>query len=200
VVIQDDTVDRTTDGRGRVHELSFRALKKLDAGSWKGESFRGERIPSLEEVFEVCRYRVMVNLDLKTLDAIKPLADLIKAWDYEDQLVITGKVPACVDEIRRLECFPTMFFETGATFSSLQKSGNHEAAIRTAIAAARRQGLPGFLFHHAWVNQRITHLAHLHGLAVNVWGVDKKETVKRMLDANVDAVMCDDPAIALTEM
>ena len=52
VVFHDQTVDRTSDGSGKVLDLSLAALKELDAGSWFGENFAGQAIPTLEEVFE----------------------------------------------------------------------------------------------------------------------------------------------------
>ncbi|MDP7584767.1 MAG: glycerophosphodiester phosphodiesterase family protein, partial [Verrucomicrobiota bacterium] len=47
VLMHDHTIDRTTDGSGRVEEWLLADLKKLDAGSWKNSRFEGERIPTL---------------------------------------------------------------------------------------------------------------------------------------------------------
>ncbi|NQT88504.1 glycerophosphodiester phosphodiesterase [bacterium] len=52
VVIHDETVDRTTDGEGCVHDFSVADLQRLDAGSWFGEEFAGLRIPTLRQVVE----------------------------------------------------------------------------------------------------------------------------------------------------
>src|SRR5690348_16428729 len=52
VVIHDRTVERTSDGSGRVNRLPLAALQKLDAGSWFSAEFRGAKIPTLDEVFE----------------------------------------------------------------------------------------------------------------------------------------------------
>ena len=52
VLIHDASVDRTTDGTGLVREKTLAELKALDAGSWKGEQFRGCRIPSFEEFMD----------------------------------------------------------------------------------------------------------------------------------------------------
>src|SRR5882724_8531889 len=52
VVIHDDTVDRTTDGSGPVTSHALAALQGLDAGSWFGGKFAGQRIPTFEEVLE----------------------------------------------------------------------------------------------------------------------------------------------------
>ena len=51
VVIHDETVDRTTEGRGRVAEMTVQELKLFDAGARFGARFAGERIPTLDEVF-----------------------------------------------------------------------------------------------------------------------------------------------------
>lgn len=52
VVIHDDKVDRTTDGSGFVKDFTLKKLQSLDAGSWYGAEFKGERIPLLEEVLK----------------------------------------------------------------------------------------------------------------------------------------------------
>ena len=50
VVCHDFTVDRTTNGRGEIENLTLEDIKKLDAGSWFSDEFKGEKIPTLEEV------------------------------------------------------------------------------------------------------------------------------------------------------
>ena len=65
VIIHDYTVDRTTNGSGRVKELTLADLKKLDAGSWKGSRFKGELIPTLKEVLEIMPYNIWLNIHLK---------------------------------------------------------------------------------------------------------------------------------------
>src|SRR5258708_5415785 len=62
VVIHDDTVNRTTDGRGRVERMTLAAIKRLDAGSWHGARFAGERIPILAEVFDLTAGQCGLNI------------------------------------------------------------------------------------------------------------------------------------------
>jgi glycerophosphoryl diester phosphodiesterase len=64
VVIHDSTVDRTTNGRGRVKDLSLSELRSLDAGSSFSEKFHGEKIPTLDEVFETVGRRIFINVEL----------------------------------------------------------------------------------------------------------------------------------------
>lgn len=77
VVIHDETVDRTTNGSGRVDEMTLAELKALDAGSWFDPDFAGERIPTLEETLRFLRDRgVMPDLDFKAGDPRKLIQEV----------------------------------------------------------------------------------------------------------------------------
>lgn len=66
VVIHDSTLERTTDGRGRVIEATSAALARLDAGSWRGAAWRGEPLPTLAQALELLAGLGMgVNVELK---------------------------------------------------------------------------------------------------------------------------------------
>jgi glycerophosphoryl diester phosphodiesterase len=64
MVIHDATVDRTTNGHGRVKDLSLADLRSLDAGGFFAEKYRGEKVPTLEEVFEALGKRMFINVEL----------------------------------------------------------------------------------------------------------------------------------------
>ena len=80
IVIHDDTLERTTNGRGQVAETSFTALRALDAG-------HGQRIPTLQEVFDLVDGRVAVNVELKGRGTAEPLAGLLAGRGADDVLV-----------------------------------------------------------------------------------------------------------------
>src|SRR5256712_11990174 len=66
VAIHDATVNRTTNGKGTVHDLTLAELRQLDAGSWFGSEFAGERIPTLEEILQFSNKNdVVFYLELK---------------------------------------------------------------------------------------------------------------------------------------
>jgi glycerophosphoryl diester phosphodiesterase len=67
VVIHDEKVNRTTDGKGYVKDMSLSELRKLDCGSWFSDKWRGERIPTLDEVLEVFqRTSHRINIEIKS--------------------------------------------------------------------------------------------------------------------------------------
>lgn len=64
-LVHDATVDRTTNGSGRVSDLTLSELKTLDAGSWKGQEFKDERIPTLDETLAMMPDNIWLNVHLK---------------------------------------------------------------------------------------------------------------------------------------
>ncbi|MFN2146831.1 MAG: glycerophosphodiester phosphodiesterase, partial [Anaerolineales bacterium] len=70
VVYHDLTLDRTTSGKGKLAEKSLAELKRLDAGSFMGQEFRGERIPTLDEVFETVGDTLLINVELTNYGSV----------------------------------------------------------------------------------------------------------------------------------
>jgi len=67
VLMHDGTVNRTTNGKGKVNDLTFDAIRNLDAGSWFGKSFVGTRVPSLDEALEAVGPTASAYLDAKDI-------------------------------------------------------------------------------------------------------------------------------------
>ena len=109
VVIHDDTLERTTNGKGNVAEKTLAELKSLDAGSWFNSRFAGERIPTLAEVLEIARNRILVNIELKKGKnfpyTMEELADrtlaVVEKAGMTDQVLFSSFDPAAVNRIRR---------------------------------------------------------------------------------------------------
>lgn len=93
MVIHDETVDRTTNGTGRVRDLTLAELKGLDAGGRFGKAFEGLRIPTLEELCELLAAYPDVLLNVE----IKPSEDAVKTADGAiETLKRRGLLPRCV--------------------------------------------------------------------------------------------------------
>jgi len=78
VVMHDATVDRTTNGRGRVSDLTLKQIKELDAGSWKSPEFAGAQVPTMQEALAVMPINIWLNVHLKGGEELgKRAAELI---------------------------------------------------------------------------------------------------------------------------
>ena len=87
VIIHDDTVDSTTDGTGRVEDLTLEELKSLDAGSWFAQRFSGIRILTLNEALMVAKSKVNLYLDCKQINPEQLVAEVLDA-DMQKQVVV----------------------------------------------------------------------------------------------------------------
>ena len=65
ILMHDDTVDRTTNGKGRIADLTFAEMRALDAGSWKHARFAGEQVPTLAEALSLMPWNVWINVHTK---------------------------------------------------------------------------------------------------------------------------------------
>lgn len=107
IVLHDDTVDRTTDGEGRVAQMTLAEVKALDAGSWWGEEFAGERIPTLEETFDAVKEygtaETTLIIEMKTLDpgCIAKICDGLASRGLLGSTVGIGLIHQSVDVRRR---------------------------------------------------------------------------------------------------
>jgi glycerophosphoryl diester phosphodiesterase len=107
VVIHDETLERTTNGKGMVADHTLNDLKKLDAGSSFGPQFAGERIPTLKEVLGLAKGRVPVNIEIKNPTHGKyPIAELAEKVLREvnqagmmDRVIFSSFNPAALEWI-----------------------------------------------------------------------------------------------------
>ncbi|RED84341.1 MULTISPECIES: glycerophosphodiester phosphodiesterase [Cohnella] len=106
VVIHDGTLERTTNGRGRVADYSAEQLASLDAGSWMDASFSSEGVPTLEQVLDLAAGRCKLNIELKSDDAdFERLAsravEVIRSRKMEAEHTITSFEPAILRAVRK---------------------------------------------------------------------------------------------------
>ncbi len=183
VVIHDDSVDATTDGKGLVCEMTLAQLKTLDAGVRFGAQFAGERIPTLEEVLEVVGKRLLVNIELKSEQTV-------------------ALVSAVVALVRR------MGMTSRVWFSSFKPYALYRArALAPEIPCGLLYGPlnPGTLLlrpftpyealhpYKDMVTERFISRAHQRGLRVFTWTLDDPAVARRFADWGIDGIITNEP-------
>jgi glycerophosphoryl diester phosphodiesterase len=191
----DLTVDRTTEGSGRVRDLTFEQLSELDAGyrhvGAEGLVFRGAgvRIPALEEVL-LAFPEVSFVVDLKTDDLIDPLHQLIESLGLHDRLIVGSFSD------RRLEEFRSVSRGRVATSTGAALSRSWLIASRVGRGVrseARALQLPIRSRGVRVVDRRLVAAAHDRGLQVHVWTVNDPAEMTSLLDIGVDGIITDRP-------
>ncbi len=183
VVIHDDTVDRTTNGKGRVKELTLDTLRTLDAG-------KGEHIPLLSEVFDLVHSRIPINIELKDPAAARPVAELIgrfiknKKASYNDVIVTSFDTKALQDFH---SYYPQV--KTGVIFDDDKR--NVADYIKTTKNVAAHYIIVDF----TTITPELVQRAHKNGLTVFAYTVNSKNDAKKTVALNIDGIITDYPDI-----
>jgi len=185
IVCHDSTVDRTTDGTGKIADLSLAQIKALDAGSWFGEAFKGERLPTLSEVFEAVP-QGLIDIELKPGAVNSPLpervAELIRRFGIEQRVLITSFQPLY---LRRLPHLTTGLLELPRLI------GRMSHAIFTTFLH------PQYIVpHHSTVTSAFMAAQRRKNRGVISWTVNEPLIIRAHRSLGVEAIITDDPLAA----
>jgi glycerophosphoryl diester phosphodiesterase len=192
ILIHDQTVDRTTNGSGRVRDFTLSGLRELDAGSHFSNEFRDEKIPTLEEAIELCKGRIRFNFELTNyltpFDEL-PLrvARLIERYNLQEQVLVSSFHPVPLIRFHRLRpSVPIGFLAIRGAAGALSRSWIGSALVPyQAIHPEKNDVSP------ALVNR-----AHRSGKRVHVFTLNSIQDIARVSALNVDGIITDDPMLA----
>lgn len=109
IIIHDETLDRTTDGKGRVRAFDTAYLKTLDAGSWFSREYAGEKIPTLLELLDLARGTCKLNIEIKSEAVLKKtssdgieakVAALVKKYHMEQDVIVSSFHPTAIQRVK----------------------------------------------------------------------------------------------------
>jgi glycerophosphoryl diester phosphodiesterase len=182
VVIHDDTLDRTTDGSGPVTSHTLAALQALDAGSWFGTTFAGERIPTFTEVLSRYKGRVHIHTEIKGRSTYLShrTADLVQQHGMGDQVTITSFQKARLEETRAYA--PQL-----ATGWLVPEVGD------AVLTQARNIGLRQICPRANMVTADLVNRLHAEGFVVRAWGVATEALMQQVVHAGADGMTVNFP-------
>ncbi|HXX16746.1 MAG TPA: glycerophosphodiester phosphodiesterase family protein [Candidatus Eremiobacteraceae bacterium] len=189
VAIHDETVERTTNGRGAIHDMTLAEVRRLDAGSWFASEFMGERIPTLDEILEFTKkHDVVFYLELKPSGFWGGEHALISALRDTGEIprsVVISFDPAILAALRKIE--PTLM-------TGLLHDGNLESPFEKAVEIGARQlAIRGDL-----VTPNFLQEARKRDLQVVCWTINSLAHMRMLAAAGVDGIMSDYPDRLLT--
>ncbi len=199
VVIHDGTLERTTDGHGAVSAHTVLELKQLDAGAWKAPQFRGERIPTLAEVFEVLSDwlvptaprgapRGLINVELKSngifTDGLeREVVNLIAQKNAHAYVLVSSFNPLMLQRVKAMD--PRL--KRGLLYSPEQPAYLSRAWLRLLVA-------PHALHpKHTMIDYDYAEWARARRYAINTWTVDEPAEAARLANLKVNAIITNQP-------
>ena len=192
IVIHDSTVDRTTGSHGRVKDLSLAQLKALDAGSFFADRYRGEKIPTLEEVFETAGKRTFINVELTNYNTprdqlVESVCMLVKKFSLEKHVMFSSFFALNLSKARAyLPDVPRGLLAFNGLLGAWARS--------FGFAFGRYQALHPNLQD---VTPQQVRRVHRLSRRIHVWTVNAEEDMRRLFGWEVDGIFTDDPRLAV---
>jgi glycerophosphoryl diester phosphodiesterase len=189
VIMHDATVDRTTNGRGKVTRLTFDEIRSLDAGSWFSDKYKGTQVPTLREILEAIPKQIYCNVHLKGNEKVaQESAKLIAEMGRLDTAFL-----ACTTENIKAarQVVPNI-----KTCNMTRQAGNRALYIKETIALGcefiqlhQRDGFNNL--------ENEVSLLHENGVIVNWFGANEVELMNRLNRAGVDFILTDKLSLAM---
>lgn len=202
VLIHDRDVARTTDGEGFVDEMTLSEIKALDAGGWKGEQFRGAKIPTAEEFLDFVRpTHLIVNWELKEwpmdhgeerpFRTVDQLVELIDGYDMAERSIINSFSERVLEYVA--EKWPGKFMIHGYPFYKNPKDFAARPLVEFmdwAVIWNKSEDHPaGFAEDYRYAEE--------NGCRTCILVPDTEEMYQKTIDLGCNMITSDDPATGI---
>ena len=190
VVLHDWTVNRTSNGKGNVFEMTFDELRALDFGAWKDPKFVGTQIPTFDEVLAVLPRNIWINVHCgvpkgKEVETALAAAERIVADGREHQAFLACETEAAIDAVGKK--YPRILIcnmdRSGGTDASIDRTIERECAF---IQLAGKYPTPVQIDRLKAANVKI-----------NYFGTNDADEIKTLLGLGVDFPLCDNVPLAM---
>ncbi len=190
VIIHDDTLDRTTNGKGNVKNFTLEEIRQLDAGAWKGAEFRGEKIPTLDQVIDLfasTHPHPLLNIELKatgiSTDGIETATlGVLHEKNYFDNIIVSSFNPLALMRMRLIA--PQI--PRGLLYASDLPRYLRRAWLRPLVKPIALHP------HYRMIDERMMAWTKQNKLRVNTWTVDDRLVAKKLGAWGVDALITND--------
>lgn len=192
VVIHDASVNRTTDGKGKVCNMTLPELKKLDAGSWFDKKYSMEKIPTLEEVFKITQGHIGINIEVKSISnkkndytIINPLLKIIDKYRMSKIVLLSSFNHSIIKKIKTIKS--DLF--TGVIYSPAY------CLFKKPSLITSRAGADFFVCNNNYLSKKMVNDAHQRGISVGTYVINSEKSLKKAMEFKVDCIVTDNPRL-----
>ena len=186
VSCHDSTLDRVSDGSGKIYEHTYEELKKLDFGVKFGEKFKGLQIVLFEEILKKFSGHTIMNVHVKPMgpsynpEIMKKIVALVRKYDASKHIYFMLEPDSDIRMFK--EYAPDINICVGHDF-------NRNWAI---VDRAIELGAQKVQFFKPYFNKEMIDKAHAHGIICNIFWADDPEEAKRYLEMGIDTILTND--------
>lgn len=191
VCLHDEKIGRTTNGRGRISDLTLVEARRFDAGSWFSPAFVGERIPTLDSVFEIAKGHILINIEIKPETVERGISakivEAVTAHGMKDHVLISSFSPEALAQIHELE--PAI--QTASLFNrKIHRRVDPEIIVG-------KVGSSMLNINRHYLSRQIRDRCARLEIPIGAYTANKRRTMEKLLDKGVHAIFTDHPDLLL---
>ena len=199
VLCHNYTVEGTSNGHGRISEMTLEELRRLDLGSRFSPRFRGTKIPTLEEFLTFVEETdiTVLNIELKSpkeneTGIVRSTVEAVKAHGLFDRLILSSFDAKLLVEAKELD----ESIKTGYLYSPEKPCTYKNRMLTRPIEFAKSIGADALHPMYNYVSRQYVDKAHEAGLEVNTWTINSVSMIERMISYGVDGIITNFPDVA----
>ena len=181
VVTHDSSLKRCTGKNARIYDVTYAEVEQLDAGRWFSARFAGTKIPTFEEVLQLCQGKIDLNVEIKPNSSTPTLeaetVRLLQEYGFEGHCVITSQNYETLHKVKELAPdIPTGYI--------------------LALGVGNYYDLPDadfFSVESTFITSGMVNQIHLRGKTVSAWTIDREADARHMMELGVDDLITDAP-------
>ena len=188
VIIHDGTLNRTTDKKGAVADMTLEEIKEADAGSWFSSSFVGERIPTLRELLDLAKGKVITVIEIKPENITDKVIQEIEKADAVNEVILQSFYPKAVKAVQELN--PNI---PRALLISGQLPVIRISSIIGLIDQTLEVGTSTLNLQYKIITPNLIKEAHKRGMNVWAWTVDDESDMKELIAMGINGITSNYP-------
>ncbi len=187
VSCHDDSLERVSNGNGKIYDHTYRELLELDFGIKHGEKFKGMKIPTFEEILKKLSGRAIMNIHVKIWDSnfenpmIEEIVSLVRKYDAQKHIYFMTSNDEIIKQV--MDYAPDLKCCVGW-------DGNKDPL--SMVERAIKLGATKIQLFKPYFNQQTVEKAHENGILCNVFWSDDPEEAKGFLDMGIDTILTND--------
>lgn len=190
VVCHDEEVNRTTNGKGWIKDMTYNEIRKLDAGSWFDKKFTGLKIPSLIEVFNLYKCKdIIINVEIKAGSKFYPgieekVIKLINKCKLKEKVIVSSFDHRAIVKIKEID-------------KSIKTGLLYVAALHKPVDYLKKVGADALHPHYLTIDSEVVKSSKKNNIPINTYTVNNMSTVEMLAKYNINAIITNYPDKAL---
>ena len=188
VVMHDSTLNRTTNKKGTIAEMTLEEVKQADAGSWFSSLFTGERVPTLGELLELTKGKVINVIEIKPNNITKRVIEEVEKANAVNEVILQSFYPEAVKAAFEINPKIPRALLLSGQLQVMRISSIMDLIYQTTQVGASTLNLP-----YKIITQNLIKESHKRGMNVWAWTVDDESDMKSLINMGVGGITSNYP-------